>query len=232
MFHRKPNLIVVAGPNGSGKTVTTDVLRKNYPQWFSGIIEINPDIIAQEEFGDWNNKDSVLKAAQVADLRREKCLVEKQDLLFETVLSTREKVDYIFRAQAKGFFIRLVYVATESPEINVKRVAWREDRGGHGVPTDKIYSRYEKSLKLSTEAALIADRAYFVDNSKTVVTSADMFQPIPIFRTNSGIVVKKYLKEELFPKWVRPIYNSISYKYEVDSKKINIFENRSPTISI
>jgi len=28
MLHRKPNLIVVAGPNGSGKTVTTDVLRQ------------------------------------------------------------------------------------------------------------------------------------------------------------------------------------------------------------
>jgi len=232
MLSRKPNLIIVAGPNGSGKTVTTDIIRKNSPHWFSGIIEINPDVIAQRKFGDWNNKECVLKAAKLADEIREKCLIEKQDLLFETVLSTREKVDYISRAKANGFFIRLVYVATEGPEINAKRVALREDQGGHGVPVDKIYSRYEKSLRLSTDAALIADRSYFVDNSRTVASSADMFQPTPIFRTNNGVIVKKYLEEESFPKWVRPIYISISCKYAVDNKKITISENRNPTISI
>ena len=52
-FH-KPVLIVIAGPNGSGKTsVTSKIL---HHEWMEDSIYINPDIIAQEKFGDWNSK--------------------------------------------------------------------------------------------------------------------------------------------------------------------------------
>ena len=124
MGERKPVLVVVAGPNGSGKTAITSDLRKAY-YWTDGLLQINPDQIAQEEFGDWNNPSSILQAAKKADQIREECLAEGKGLLFETVLSTSEKVDYIRRAKEAGYFIRLVYVATESPEINMLRVEWR-----------------------------------------------------------------------------------------------------------
>lgn len=53
MNKNKPTLIVVAGPNGSGKTsVTTQILKH---EWIEGCVYINPDSIAQEELGDWNN---------------------------------------------------------------------------------------------------------------------------------------------------------------------------------
>jgi predicted ABC-type ATPase len=45
MVERKPVLVVVAGPNGSGKTAITSVLRKAY-DWTDGLVEINPDQIA------------------------------------------------------------------------------------------------------------------------------------------------------------------------------------------
>lgn len=52
----KPTLIVFAGPNGSGKTsITTQILKHD---WLKDCVYINPDTIAQEEFGDWNNKKS------------------------------------------------------------------------------------------------------------------------------------------------------------------------------
>lgn len=59
---KSPELIIIAGPNGSGKTtITTQFL---HHEWSEGILYINPDIIAQEKFGDWNSTESVLKAAQ------------------------------------------------------------------------------------------------------------------------------------------------------------------------
>ena len=50
----KPTLCVVAGPNGSGKTSTTIQLLAN--EWLEGSIYINPNNIAQEQFGDYTQQ--------------------------------------------------------------------------------------------------------------------------------------------------------------------------------
>lgn len=204
----KPVLIVIAGPNGSGKTETTKILRTRH-DWGDGLVEINPDNIAQERFGDWNDPGAVMKAARLADEMREECLAKKQGLLFETVLSTPEKVEFIRRAKEAGYFIRLVYVATESTEINRLRIAWRVDQGGHDVPRDKIESRYKRSLIQAVAAARIADRAYFVDNSRDVENPASGINPLAIFRTANGVVAKSYMKEQDFPHWVGRIYQAL-----------------------
>lgn len=205
----KPVLIVIAGPNGSGKTEATKIIRAKYT-WTEGLVEINPDTIAQEEFGDWNNIDAVKKAAQRADEIREYCLLNRKGLLFETALSIPQKIDYIQRAKNAGYFIRLVYVATENVEINLLRVSWRAYQGGHSVPIDKIRSRYERSLKLAVEAARIADRAYFVDNSKSVEISVGQILPLALFRTISGVIEKTYFSKNLFPEWAKKIYDELS----------------------
>ncbi|MGM9780221.1 MAG: zeta toxin family protein [Prevotella sp.] len=45
--NHKPILIVIAGPNGSGKTtITTKVL---HHEWLEDAIYVNPDQIAQEK---------------------------------------------------------------------------------------------------------------------------------------------------------------------------------------
>ena len=54
----KPVLIVIAGPNGSGKTtITSRVLQHD---WLEDSLYINPDNVAQHMFGDWNNQEAVL----------------------------------------------------------------------------------------------------------------------------------------------------------------------------
>ena len=53
----KPILIVIAGPNGSGKTtITSKVL---HHEWLEDAIYVNPDQIAQDKFGNWNDQDSI-----------------------------------------------------------------------------------------------------------------------------------------------------------------------------
>lgn len=60
----KPVLLVIAGPNGSGKTTVTERLRRDH--WSEGVEYINPDEIARDRFGDWNATSSVLQAASWA----------------------------------------------------------------------------------------------------------------------------------------------------------------------
>ena len=57
----KPVLVVVAGPNGSGKTEITKILRLKY-NWTEGLVEVNPDNIAQQEFGDGTIADVGVKS--------------------------------------------------------------------------------------------------------------------------------------------------------------------------
>ena len=89
---KKPELIVIAGPNGSGKTtVTQKFLHHN---WSDGVLYINPDQIANDRFGDWNSREAILKAANYCSELREKCLIEKTSFVFETVLSSTDKIDF------------------------------------------------------------------------------------------------------------------------------------------
>ena len=96
----RPILIVIAGPNGSGKTSVTSRLLKH--EWMEDSVYINPDNVAKDVFGDWNSKESVLKAANYCAEWREKCLAEKKSLIFETVMSADDQVDYIERAKKAG----------------------------------------------------------------------------------------------------------------------------------
>lgn len=56
----RPVLIVIAGPNGSGKTTITSKILKH--EWLEGAVYINPDNVAQERFGDWNSPEAVMQA--------------------------------------------------------------------------------------------------------------------------------------------------------------------------
>lgn len=191
----RPVLIVIAGPNGSGKTsVTSKIL---HHEWLEDSEYINPDNVARDIFGDWNNQNAVLKAANYCNDWRERCLTERKSHIFETVMSASDKVDYILRAKEAGFFIRLFFVSTESPTINAKRVANRVLNGGHDVPIPKIISRYDKSIANCKILSTIVDRLYVYDNS---IEDAEARL---LFRLSDGELVKRYVDD--LPAWASPI---------------------------
>ena len=202
----RPAMIVVAGPNGSGKTSLTRQLLLH--EWLQNCVYINPDEIAQNRFGNWNSTESVMKAAQYAQTTREECLAKKKNFVFETVLSSPEKLNFLVRGAKAGYFIRLFFVATSSPTINASRVAHRVMQGGHDVPINKIISRYAKSLASCTVCASFVDRAYIYDNSEDGKT------PKLLFRTQRGGIVKIYSD---LPEWAGKIKDGLPKEQERDS---------------
>ncbi|MCI0501851.1 MAG: zeta toxin family protein, partial [Epsilonproteobacteria bacterium] len=81
---KKPVLIIIAGPNGSGKTSITSKILQH--EWVESCLYINPDNIANEKFGDWNSKEAVLAAARYSTKIREESIENGEGLIFETVL--------------------------------------------------------------------------------------------------------------------------------------------------
>lgn len=191
----KPELIIIAGPNGSGKTSVTR--RFLHHEWAQGTIYINPDEVAQQKFGDWNLHDNVLKAAYYCAEWRERCLKEKKSFVFETVMSADDKIEFVLRAKQAGYFIRLFFIATAAPTINAARIASRVMEGGHDVPISKIISRYFKSIENCRFIADKVDRLYVYDNS------IDGKEAELQFRLVDGKLKKQYV--EPIAEWTKAI---------------------------
>ena len=65
------------------------------------------------------------------------------------------------------FKIYLYFIATRDPKINSARVENRVKMGGHGVPPEKIESRYYRCLDNLYEAIKLCDKVYLFDNSSS-----------------------------------------------------------------
>lgn len=161
----QPEVIVFAGPNGSGKTTITKMART---------------------VGDYINADDIkrttlcsdIEAAIKAEELRNAAIKEHKDFTFETVLSTDRNLKLLQLAQNEGYFIRAIYVLTADPNINIARVSSRVSLGGHGVPEDKIKSRYTKALALVPQLVEISDIVHIYDNT---------IEPFRIFKKRKDV---------------------------------------------
>ncbi len=151
---KKPEVIVFAGPNGSGKSTITRMAK-------TVGVYINADDIKKASL--CSDIDAALKAEEL----REDAVTRKADFTFETVMSTDRNIKLLKKAKENGFFIRCIYVLTADPKINITRVKVREQSGGHGVPEDKIVSRYQAALALIPELIGLCDIMHIYDNTDT-----------------------------------------------------------------
>lgn len=164
----KPEVIVFAGPNGSGKTTITKMAK-------TVGVYINADDIKKASLC------SDMDAAIQAEKLREDAISKKDDFTFETVLSTDRNLKLLRKAKEKGYFVRCVYVLTADPEINVIRIRVRQASGGHGVPEDKIRLRYDRALALIPELVEVCDILHIYDNTD---------KPFRIFKKRKDVFYK------------------------------------------
>lgn len=160
---RKPLFHILAGPNGAGKSTFYETRIK--PVWPNTEF-VNADVLAKAHYGHAaTTREESETGQRLAEQRRRELMALRRDVATESTFSHPSKLDLLRDAKAAGYDVRVYHVNVRSPELAVKRVARRVHEGGHPVPEAKTRARYERNQPLIREAALLADRAYIIDNS-------------------------------------------------------------------
>ena len=192
--------------NTYGITVNNSELKKSIA--ISGfnkkanLLELSANLTVSKNVLKLKSKDVpyAYLGAILSELIRNKSLDENRTFSFETVMSHPSKLDFIREAKVKGFKTYLYFVCTESVNLNISRVQNRVQLGGHSVPTDKIKSRYTKSLILLADAVKLADRAFILDNSQqnTIILLAEKYDgEVRLLESNVPPWFDKYFVKKL-----------------------------------
>lgn len=155
----------------------------------------SPDLINDAKIRFEQQEIDSYLAARIIDFIRFEFLRLKISFTFETVMSHESKIEFLKQAREHGFRTYLYYVATVDPLINIGRVNYRVNSGGHNVPEQKIRERYYRSLDLLMSAIEVSNRAYIFDNS-TDGQSASFIAEI-----ENADILKINPAVEKFPKW-------------------------------
>ena len=136
------NVIVIAGPNGSGKTTfVSEYLRDSEMS-----VYISADAIAERLVSRPEEMDSVKIQAGRLFIKEIQELIEAgTDFIVEVTLSGKGFARTIFQLKRAGYTVTIVFIFLKSPETSVARVRNRVQAGGHHVPTEDVIRRFYRS---------------------------------------------------------------------------------------
>lgn len=138
-----PNLYIVAGCNGAGKTTASYTI---LPEMLNCREFVNADSIAVG-LSPFNPGSAAFAAGRIMLQRIHQLIQDKEDFAFETTLSSRSYVSLIKLAKKMNYEITLLYFWLDSPDMAIQRVAERVSKGGHHIPSEVIERRFYRGIK-------------------------------------------------------------------------------------
>lgn len=129
-----PNLYIIAGCNGAGKTTASFTV---LPEMLNCEEFINADEIARG-LSPLNPEKAAIEAGRIMLKRFDRLLLNKTDFAFETTLATKSYQYKIEKARYHGYQITLVFFWLDSVKLAIERVNTRVKEGGHHVPAKII----------------------------------------------------------------------------------------------
>ena len=186
----KPELIIVSGANGAGKTTFAIeyATHRNF-------LYLGADHIAMELSPEAPHKIPVTAGKELRK-RLAAALEAKETVVLESTLSGRTFRHTIQIAQDAGYKITIIYLFLYSADTCVDRVYERVKKGGHAVPEPDIRRRFTRSISNFWHLyRQLADRWLLVYNSGN--------QPVDVaIGTTEGISIRDAEMFEVFNRLI------------------------------
>ena len=158
-----PNLYIIAGCNGAGKTTASYTV---LPEILDCREFVNADEIARG-LSPFQPETVALEAGKIMLRRIDELLAQQHDFAVETTLASRGWLRMIREAKNLGYTVTLLFFWLPTIELALERVSRRVSSGGHHVPDETVRRRYRNgSRNFFNLYATLSDSWMLVDNSK------------------------------------------------------------------
>jgi predicted ABC-type ATPase len=162
-----PNLYIISGCNGAGKTTASYTI---LPEMLNCKEFINADEIARG-LSPFQPETVSFHAGRIMLERISELLNLNVDFAIETTLTTLSYQQTIELAKSKGYTITLLFFWLNDVNLAIERVRARVIDGGHDIPTEVIIRRYQKGILNLTKVFIsLSDYWVVIDNSSRPYT--------------------------------------------------------------
>lgn len=157
-----PNLYIISGCNGAGKTTASFTL---LPAMLDCKEFVNADEIARG-ISPFQPESVSFQAGRIMLERIDELLNNGVDFAFETTLTTLSYLHTLKNAKEKGYSITLLYFWLKDVNLAIERVKIRVSDGGHNIPEEVVRRRYFRGIyNLTNKFIPICDYWVVVNNS-------------------------------------------------------------------
>lgn len=187
ILDQRPVLVAVVGPNGAGKTTFYHSFLRP-----AGLRFLNADEVAREL-----EIDAYEASAVITQLRQE-LVRQRESFVFETVFSdpVGDKLAFLKETAQSGYTVVVCFIGVAGPETSEQRVAMRVSQGGHDVPSEKLVSRFPRTMA-NLEAAIRELPCVLVFDNDDLHTP---FRRVATFEHGQRICVS-----DSIPKWLEQL---------------------------
>ncbi len=163
MSKNNPNVYIIAGPNGSGKTTFA---REFLPQYAHCNNFVNADLIALG-LAPFEPRAAAIKAGKLVLQQISDYSARRIDFAFETTLSGKSYAGLLKELKSQGYAIHLFFLWIPSTGLAIARIKNRVLEGGHNVPSLDVKRRFSRSINnFSKLYEPLLDSWMLFDNSK------------------------------------------------------------------
>jgi predicted ABC-type ATPase len=194
MSNEAPELIVIGGANGSGKTTIALPLSRK-----TGIRYLGADAIAAK-LNPQNPADASIGAAREFIKDIDRATNAQESLIVESTLSGLVLRKWLVKSRQSGYYITIFFLYIESADLSIKRIEERVKKGEHFVPSRDVRRRFPRSnYNFWNTYKDLADEWVLFNNSR------ENMQEIASKGENDVII----LKRRKYAQWLKMISNPI-----------------------